>query len=175
MKTAALFLAASSLAAAVLAAPARLQTRADQVTYDDYTENDGSGTEDLQYAPYNDPDHKWVHLKNQGNTYYNGTESFIQYGGASYSFAYFDGPSMKIYASKKKDRGFFDIFYAGDHVGVGDAWGTCEGDYCPSEVVFSTDKLPTSTGDVTVIVKARESDYRVEGVPFFAIDKVVLN
>ncbi|GAA6024302.1 hypothetical protein JCM10207_009258 [Rhodosporidiobolus poonsookiae] len=159
----------------VAAAPAPLEARADlpSFTIDDAPPT-GAGVPNIRYFVNQEDNLPWVHLSNQGDAYYQGTESYTFDSNGSYQVTHLNGTWLQIYAAKKADRGYFDIFYAGQHIGAGDAHGTCTGDYCPSEVVFSTAEIKPVAGYSTISITNRPYDDRLSKTPVLAVDKVVL-
>ncbi|GAA5976966.1 hypothetical protein JCM11641_002211 [Rhodosporidiobolus odoratus] len=164
LSTAALFAVAASL---VSAAPSSsLDERATSATtFDDSAD----GTH--QFIGY--PVGTWTHLTKQGTGYYKGTESYTHDSNGEYQIYYGSGSAgLQIWASKKADRGYFDIYQGTELIGVGDAHGSCSGNYCKAEKVFEKTNLLANGNDITV--RNRATDSRVKGVPFLSIDKAVI-
>ncbi|GAA6030180.1 hypothetical protein JCM8097_009301 [Rhodosporidiobolus ruineniae] len=163
MKTTAALFAAASLAVSAFAAPT-LQVRAPIPITGSYQDSDPA----VVYLP----EGAWTHLTGQNETTHNGgTESYTQDPSGSVDVPYDPrAEHFYVYAARKKDRGYFDVIYAGQVIGVGDAHGDCEGDNCQWEQVFRTTNLPYADGYGTVTIKNREYDSRVGGTPYLGFD-----
>ncbi|GAA5905939.1 hypothetical protein JCM6882_009076 [Rhodosporidiobolus microsporus] len=162
MKTAFSLTALATLAASAVAAPA-LQARADIIDPNSPALDDVSQTFE--------PADSWTHLSNQGDSFYLGTESYTHDPNGSYSITLPPSATvLSLYAAKKDDRGYFDVYFNNELVGVGNAYSPYTTE---PEVVFELANFKQNTQATTVTVKNRASDYRLgDGVvPYLALDR----
>ncbi|GAA5917482.1 hypothetical protein JCM6882_004896 [Rhodosporidiobolus microsporus] len=166
MRTSLSLAALATLVASTVAAPA-LKERADIAPNGSVRSED---TTQVQYSPAAD----WTRLSGLDETTYNGgTESYTHEADGAYIFPYDSQANwLAINAAKKADRGFFDVYYAEELIGVGDAHSDCVGNNCPSERIFEISSLPYKEGFDTVTVRNRAGDYRLPDgqVPVLAFD-----
>jgi len=142
---------ASAVAAATLTSAAYIPPSNGPVTY---TYDDSSS--DLVYSV---PDGSWTHLKNQGYNLYQKTESYAGKNGQ----ITFPNPAgtdvarnfnVKIYSTKKSDRGDFNVYCGHTLIGTGNEYSACG--ETNSEKVFDVN---VSCGDVFVIKNDRGAKY----------------